>query len=91
MENSYNVPSERYGYTHRFVSVHGDGNPYYFVPEKGWMPLYLTFNRDKSIHFVDTEGGPCVGPGFSTDEVIVTNMERVGDEVIFTLKEKTKE
>ena len=85
MKNNYPVPSERYGYTHYFAQI--DGDKYVFVPEKEWMPIYVTYNDDGSVYFIDTEGGPCVGVGFKTDEVEVIKIDRTERGEIFTLKE----
>lgn len=88
MEKVYNVPSERYGHVHKFVQIEGD--LYSFVPEQDWMPIYVTLNGDGSIKFIDTDGGPCIGVGFMTDEVEVTKIERIGMGEVFTLRETSK-
>ena len=85
MEREYKVKSDRYGHTHKFVQVEDDR--YVFVPEESWMPIYVTLNDDKSVLFIDTEGGPCIGVGWSNDEIQVTKIE--GN--YFTLKEKATE
>ena len=85
MKNSYAVPSERYGHVHYFVQH--DGNRYAFVPEEEWMPIYVTYNDDGSVYFIDTEGGPCIGVGFKTDEVEVVGIERIENQEWFILKE----
>ena len=85
MKSKYAVPSDRYGHVHSFVQV--EGNKYSFVPEKDWMPIYVTYNKDHSIYFIDTEGGPCIGVGFKTDEVEVTDI----CGVLFVLKEIEKD
>ena len=88
MKNNYLVPSERYGHTHYFVQVRDD--KYVFVPEEEWMPVYITYNKDGSIYFVDTEGGPCIGIGFRTDEIEVTDIVIEDKRELFTLKEIEK-
>ena len=88
MKNDYRVPSERYGHTHYFVRQK-DGR-YAFVPAEEWMPVYITRNNDGSICFIDTEGGPCIGVGFKTDEIEVVKIESIGSIELFTLKEINK-
>ena len=85
MKTEYKVNSDRYGHTHKFVSINGDGNPYAFVPEKDWMPLYITQNNDGTIAAVDTEGGPFMSAGWSNDEI---EIESISDKGEFFLKEK---
>ena len=62
MKNEYKINSDRYGHTHKFVSTSRCSNPYIFVPEKDWMPLYCTagWNNDEII-IERIEGGK-VGP-----------------------------
>ncbi len=87
MKETYTVPSDRYHRLHRFVRKE-NGN-YDFVPEQDWMPIYVTMKEDNSgVYFVDTEGGPCIGEGFSTNEVIVEkiNQDEKGN-IEFVLKE----
>jgi hypothetical protein len=86
MEKEYTVNSERYGHKHKFVQIEGD--KYDFVPEKSWMPIYVTLNDDnKGVSFIDTEGGPCIGVGWSNDKIEVVDI--VGN--YFILKEKATE
>lgn len=85
MKEEYKVMSERYGHTHSFHLMYN--GKYVFVPEESWMPIYVTYNDDGTVKFVDTEGGPCVGIGFKTDEVEVVNIERDENGEWFTLKE----
>ena len=42
MKKSYDVKSDRYGHTHKFVQSFG--NNYLFKPEESWMPIYLNFD-----------------------------------------------
>ena len=88
MKKIYNVPSERYGHTHKFVQQ--NNGKYVFVPEEEWMPIYVTYNKDHSVYFIDTEGGPCIGVGFKTDEIEVIGIETIGGIDYFTLKEINK-
>lgn len=86
MKTEYKVKSERYGHTHSFVQV--EDNKYDFVPEENWMPVYITSNIDgNGIEFIDTEGGPCIGPGFKTDEIVVESIVVQGSKILFILKE----
>lgn len=89
MKIKYDVPSERYGHTHSFVRVVDD--KYTFVPEKEWMPIYVTYNDDGSTYFIDTEGGPCIGVGFATDEIQVVDIVKEGNAELFVLKEIKKD
>lgn len=88
MKNEYKLQA-RYGHTHKFVSINGNGNPYAFVPEEDWMPLYYNYNTredgTRDIATIDTEGGPLLYAGWSNDEVEV---ERITDNGEFILKEK---
>lgn len=88
MKNNYIVPSERYGHTHYFVQY--SDNKYSFVPAEEWMPIYITYNKDGSVYFIDTEGGPCIGIGFRTDEIEVTDIVIEDNRMLFVLKEIEK-
>lgn len=88
MKNNYLVPSERYGHVHYFVQY--NDNKYSFVPAEEWMPVYITYNNDGSIYFIDTEGGPCIGIGFRTDEIEVVDIVIEGKRELFVLKEIEK-
>ena len=49
------------------------------------MPLYITYNTDKSkIKIVDTDGGPCLYSGWHNEEVEVADIDGGGN---FTLRE----
>lgn len=86
MKDKYIVKSDRYNYTHRFEKLNLS-EYYIFVPEEKWMPLYITYDENRKIKFIDTEGGPCIEKGFSTNEVIVEDIFVIGNEIIFKLKE----
>ena len=87
MKNSYNIKSDRYNHTHRFVRIL-DSEYYRFIPEKEWMPLYLTYASDKSERaFIDTEGGPCIETGWSNNEITVTEIIQKDNLLMFKLKE----
>lgn len=88
MKNYYPVPSERYGHLHLFVRQ--KDNLYAFLPEEDWMPVYLTYNDDGSVAFIDTEGGPCIGVGFKTNLFKVTKIEIVDGIELFTIEENDK-
>lgn len=82
MKDRYEVKSERYGHTHSFVKM-PDGK-YVFNPAEDWMPVYVTGSKKNGIEFIDTEGGPCIGVGFKTNEVEVVEIDKDGR---LTLKE----
>ena len=87
MKNSYNIKSDRYNHTHRFVRIL-DSEYYRFIPEEDWMPLYLTYTNNKSeVAFVDTEGGPCIAGGWSNNEITVTEIVLRDNLLMFKLKE----
>ena len=87
MEKEYKVKSDRYGHVHKFVQM--PTGYYAFVPEQDWMPLYITKNKDGSVSFVDTDGGPCIGVGFETDEIKVVALHDFGQcGIEFQLEEK---
>ena len=88
MKKEYKVKSERYGYVHKFVQM--PSGYYSFVPEKDWMPIYIT-GKMSDIKFIDTEGGPCIGVGFETDEVKVKKIHCFGQSIEFELEEKKTE
>ena len=89
MKKEYKVKSDRYGYVHKFVQM--PTGYYSFIPEQEWMPLYITKNNDGTTAFVDTDGGPCIGVGFETDEVKVTLIHDFGlCGIEFELIEKNK-
>lgn len=86
MKDKYIVKSDRYNYTHKFEK--DNLSEYYkFVPEEKWMPLYITYDENRKIKFIDTEGGPCIEKGFSTNEVVVENIFVIENEIKFKLKE----
>lgn len=83
MKYEYKVKSDRYDHTHTFKR-NGDGT-YSLIPEETWMPLYITYNNDKSkIELVDTDGGPCLCKGWRNEEIEVIDIDGKGN---FTLKE----
>lgn len=82
MRESYDIKSERYNHVHTFKR-NGDGT-YSFIPQENWMPLYITYNTDKSIKMVDTDGGPCLYSGWHNDEIEIVSIDEKGN---FTLKE----
>lgn len=88
MEKEYKVKSDRYGYVHKFVQM--PSGYYSFVPEKDWMPIYIT-GKMPDVKFIDTEGGPCICDGFETDEVKVKKMHCFGTSIQFELEEKKTE
>lgn len=87
MKEKYVVKSDRYGHNHSFVKVKDD--EYVFLPEKKWMPLYVNYEEDgKEVSFIDTEGGPCIGRGWSNDEIIVSDIIKTDNDIRFRLREK---
>lgn len=87
MEKEYKVKSDRYGHVHKFVQM--PTGYYAFVPEQDWMPLYITKDKDGSVSFVDTDGGPCIRVGFETDEIKVVALHDFGQcGIEFQLEEK---
>lgn len=91
MKDKYIVPSDRYHRLHSFVRK--DGDTYDFVPEEDWMPIYVTFDdKNDKIHFIDTEGGPCISEGFETSEIRVSKINLYEDGSFdFTLIDKEDE
>lgn len=87
MKNSYNIKSDRYNHTHRFVRIL-DSEYYRFIPEEDWMPLYLTYTNNKNeVAFMDTEGGPCIDVGWSNNEITVSEIVLRDNLLMFKLKE----
>ena len=87
MKAEYNVKSDRYGHVHKFVQL-PSGN-YGFVPEKDWMPIYVTYENNGDVAFIDTDGGPCVCKGFETEEVRVVKIHNYATGAMeFELEEK---
>lgn len=86
MESKYNIKSDRYGHTHKFVRIL-DTEYYRFVPEQEWMPIYLTYTADKAgVAFIDTEGGPILEVGWSNDEIRITDIMIIDDALMFKLE-----
>ena len=86
MKNEYKIKSINYNRTHRFVK--DDNSEYYiFKPQENWMPLYITYDENREVKFIDTEGGPCIEKGFSTNEVVVENIFVIENKIKFKLKE----
>ena len=91
MKDNYSVKSNRYGHTHQFVKIE-DSENYFFKPEKDWMPLYITYNSDKSgIKFIDTEGGPILGKGWFNDEIKIVDILLTDNGILFKLEENVLE
>ena len=90
MKREYKVQSERYGRAHKFVSLTDGGNPYVFVPEQEWMPLYCTYGEGHTLLAVDTEGGPFMTAGWSNDEIVIERIVEEDGITKFYLKEKTE-
>ena len=87
MKKTYLIKSDRYNHVHKFVSVLGTDD-YRLVPEEEWMPIYVTFKENsKDVFFIDTEGGPCIGEGWSNGEVLVTKITHLDNILLFKLKE----
>lgn len=87
MKTTYNVKSDNYNHTHKFVRIL-DTEYYRFIPEESWMPIYLTYASDKSdVAFIDTEGGPILSVGWSNDEIKITEMFKVDNSIMFKLEE----
>lgn len=89
MKESYNIKSDRYNHIHHFIKKFDKNDEYLFIPAEDWMPIYVTMNEDnKSVKFIDTEGGPCLGIGWKNDEIEVIDIfKRCPNETIFKLKE----
>ena len=87
MKEKYEVKSERYNHVHSFIQI--DGSDYKFVPEKDWMPLYVTYadKEKRNIAFIDTEGGPCIGKKWTNGEITVKEIKQFDNGIVFTLKE----
>lgn len=91
MKNEYKIKSDRYGHTHKMVSINGDGNPYAFVPEADWMPLYYS-SENGNIFSVDTDGGPFLTAGWANDEITIESIcTDVTGSAEFYLKENAPE
>lgn len=87
MKEVYNVKSDRYGHTHKFVASFGCN--YIFKPAESWMPIYLNFDpTTKKVLSVDTEGGPYMTVGWSNDEITIKEIYQVGTVIFFILEEK---
>lgn len=87
MKKIYNVKSDRYGHTHKFVLT--TGNNYIFKPEEKWMSLYLNFEPStKKILSVDTDGGPYMYVGWENEEIKINEIYQIGTVIFFILEEK---
>lgn len=87
MKQKYSIKSERYNYTHHLVQI--NDNEYRLAPAEDWMPIYI--NGDFDNVYVDTEGGPMIGKGWSNDEIEIVDVSRLGEaSITFIVKEKPK-
>lgn len=99
MKENYNVKSDRYNHTHKFIKTtytylkNGvlitDEDIYTFVPEQEWMPIYVTYADGdmKSVVFIDTEGGPNIYSGWSNNEIYVDDIILHNDKLYFKIHE----
>lgn len=99
MKENYNVKSDRYNHTHKFIKTtytylkNGvlitDEDIYTFVPEQEWMPIYVTYadGNMKSVVFIDTEGGPNIYSGWSNNEIYVDDIILHNDKLYFKIHE----
>lgn len=99
MKENYNVKSDRYNHTHKFIKTtytylkNGvlitDEDIYTFVPEQEWMPIYVTYadSNMKSVKFIDTEGGPNIYSGWSNNEIYVDDIILHNDKLYFKIHE----
>ena len=99
MKENYNVKSDRYNHTHKFIKTtytylkNGvlitDEDIYTFVPEQEWMPIYVTYAdvNMKSVVFIDTEGGPNIYSGWSNNEIYVDDIILHNDKLYFKIHE----
>ena len=87
MQKEYPVQSDRYHNCHKFVRKE-NGN-YDFIPEKDWMPIYVTSSEDgKRIEFIDSDGGPVIGRGFKNSFIeVVDIITNENNDIEFILKE----
>ena len=87
MKEVYYVKSNRYGHTHKFIK-----NPkseyYCFIPEKDWMPLYVTYKSDGTgVLFLDTDGGPLLEREWKNDEIKISEILLNDNGIEFKLEE----
>ena len=99
MKENYNLKSDRYNHTHKFIKTtytylkNGvlitDEDIYTFVPEQEWMPIYVTYadGNMKSVVFIDTEGGPNIYSGWSNNEIYVDDIILHNDKLYFKIHE----
>lgn len=90
MKEFYEIKSDRYGHTHKFIET--NGNNYIFKPAESWMPIYLNFDpATKKIVSFDTEGGPFMTVGWHNDEIRIKEIYQVGTVIFFILEEINEE
>ncbi len=88
MKESYFIKSDRYDNVHTFKRNGLTGNQYSFIPQEDWMPLYVTYNYDKSIKMVDTDGGPCLYSGWHNDEIEIVSIDEKGNFILREYEQK---
>lgn len=88
MKNEYKIKSDRYNHMHSFIKDE-NSEYFYFKPEKDWMITRIIYdgNEHNKVRFIDSDGGPLIGKGFSTNEIIVEDIFIIDNKIKFKLKE----
>lgn len=91
MKDSYELKSDRYGYTHRFVKTFGNNNYMLKLQEK-WMHMQISVDpASKKLVTVDPDGGPVLFEGWKNHEIIIRDIYQIGLAIFFSLEEVKKE
>ena len=89
MKDYYEVKSERYGYTHKFVKTLGSN--YTLSQQEKWMHMSMSVDpATKKIATIDPGGGPVFYVGWKNDEIEVKDIYQLGTVIFFLLGEVKK-
>ena len=75
------------GKAHKLVYT-GTGDAWRFSPAEEWMPVYLSYDKNRTILSLDSDGfGSPVYVGDTVDEYTVQAIIEVDDDILVFLKE----
>lgn len=96
MKKQYNIRSDRYNYTHKFIESDDFPGYYAFRPQEVWMNNRIIFEGNPdNIKAIDTDGGPFISVGWKNNEIEVMEIKTLKDidgkkHMLFNLKEIEK-
>ena len=90
MQKEYKIKSDRGNYTHTFRQVKLDDGRllplYELIPAEEWMTISIG-SIDDRIEFADPTEGPCIGRGWSNNEIGIKDILNFNNYIFFELYE----